>query len=61
MKQQSILIYLYAVSMAIEGTRAECLWHVIHVALYLQERDTPNAIVMYNLWKEHRLIMDKYI
>ena len=32
LKQQSILIYLYLDSMAMEDTRPECYWHVIKVA-----------------------------
>ena len=37
MKQQSILIYLYSDSMAIEGTRPECCSYIIKVAPCFRE------------------------
>ena len=37
MKQQSILIYLYADNMAIEGPRPEGFWQVTKDAPYLQD------------------------
>ena len=36
MNQLSIPLYLYAGSMAIEGKRQKCRWHVIKVASYLK-------------------------
>ena len=46
-------MYLYADSMVIEGTRPGCCWHVIKVA----DGDTLNAIVTFNFWRQHRLIV----
>ena len=42
--------------MVIEDIRPECCWQVTKVALFV-EGDKPNSIVMYNFWREHRLIV----
>ena len=53
MEQQSILIYLYVDRKVIEGT----VLLVRNQGSTLFTEDTPNAIITYNFWREHRLIV----
>ena len=53
MEQQSILIYLYVDRKVIE--RRVLL--VCNQGSTLFTEDTPNAIITYNFWREHRLIV----
>ena len=49
-------MYPYADSMATEVAKPVCFWHVIKLANYFQ-KGYINAIVMYNILQEHRLIV----
>ena len=53
MEHQSILIYLYVDRKVIEGT----VLLVRNQGSTLFTEDTPNAIITYNFWREHRLIV----
>ena len=53
MEQQSILIYLYVDRKVIEGT----VLLVRNQGSTLFTEDTSNAIITYNFWREHRLIV----
>ena len=53
MEHQSILIYLYVDRKVIEGT----VLLVRNQGSTLFTEDTPNAIITYNFWREHRLIL----
>ena len=43
--------------MATEDIKPGGCWHAIKVAPYSQKEITPNAIITYNFWREHRLIV----
>lgn len=53
MEHHSILIYLYVDRKVIEGT----VLLVRNQGSTLFTEDTPNAIITYNFWREHRLIV----
>ena len=53
MEHQSILIYLYVDRKVIEGT----VLLVRNQGSTLFTEDTSNAIITYNFWREHRLIV----
>ena len=53
MEHNSILIYLYVDRKVIEGT----VLLVRNQGSTLFTEDTPNAIITYNFWREHRLIV----
>ena len=53
MEHHSILIYLYVDRKVIEGT----VLLVRNQGSTLFTEDTPNAIITYNFWREHRLIL----
>ena len=56
MKKYSIGTYLYADSMAIEGTRPDFLTRNQGSTLFA-DWDSGNAIVTHNFWRENRLIV----
>ena len=53
MEHHSILMYLYVDRKVIEGT----VLLVRNQGSTLFTEDTPNAIITYNFWREHRLIV----
>ena len=54
--KHGIHIYLYADNMVIEGIKLALLARNQGNTLFA-DGDTPNAIVTYNFWREHRLIV----
>ena len=58
MRKQSILIYLYPyISIYICIYKVRVLLAQKKGSTLFAERYTPNSIVLYNFWREHRLIV----